>query len=58
MSARILLIEDDEIFRSIISDNLVSEGYRVDAVGDGEAALAHIRNRSGSHSSRPDATWT
>lgn len=43
MSARILLIEDDEIFRSIIADNLVSEGYRVDGVGDGVAALAHIR---------------
>jgi two-component system response regulator MtrA len=43
MSARILLIEDDEIFRTIISDNLTSEGYRVDAVGDGQAALAHMR---------------
>jgi DNA-binding response OmpR family regulator len=44
MSARILLIEDDEIFRTIISDNLTSEGYRVDAVGDGQAALAHLRS--------------
>jgi len=44
MPARILLIEDDEIFRTIISDNLRSEGYRVDAVGDGQAALAHLRS--------------
>ena len=43
MAERILIVEDDPIFRSIIADNLTSEGFRVDAVADGAAALAHVR---------------
>ncbi len=46
MPERILIVEDDPIFRSIIEDNLISEGYRVDAVGDGAAALAYVRSAS------------
>jgi DNA-binding response OmpR family regulator len=46
MAERILIVEDDPIFRSIIEDNLVSEGFRVDAVGDGAAALAYVRSTS------------
>ena len=44
MSERILIVEDDPIFRSIIQDNLVSEGYRVDAVSDGKTALSMVRS--------------
>ena len=46
MSERILIVEDDPIFRSIIEDNLISEGYRVDTAGDGATALAYIRSTS------------
>jgi two-component system alkaline phosphatase synthesis response regulator PhoP len=46
MSERILIVEDDPIFRSIIEDNLASEGYRVDTVADGAGALAYIRSVS------------
>ena len=48
MSERILLVEDDPVFRSVLADNLLYEGYRVDAVADGNAALTHVR------SSKPD----
>src|SRR5215510_2611733 len=44
MSAgRILLIEDDPIFRSTVADNLAFEGYQVEAVADGQGALDHLR---------------
>jgi DNA-binding response OmpR family regulator len=43
MSKRILIVEDDATFRSLVEDNLVFEGYRVDAVADGNAALNHLR---------------
>jgi len=48
MAERILLVEDDPVFRSVLEDNLVYEGYRVDAVADGNAALLHVR------ASKPD----
>ena len=48
MAERILLVEDDPVFRSVLEDNLIFEGYRVDAVADGNAALTHVR------SSKPD----
>ena len=44
MSERILIVEDDPVFRSVIQDNLECEGYRVDAVGDGQSALTHARS--------------
>jgi len=47
-SYRILIVEDDPTFRSVLGDNLLFEGFVVDAVGDGEAAIAHSR------SSQPD----
>ena len=40
MSARILIAEDEEILRINIREALEEAGYRVDDVGDGEAALA------------------
>jgi DNA-binding response OmpR family regulator len=43
MNERILIVEDDPVFRSVVQDNLVCEGYRVDAVGDGQSALAYLR---------------
>ena len=46
MTARILLVEDDPIFRSVVQDNLIFEGYRVDAVGSGRAALERLRTFS------------
>jgi two-component system, OmpR family, response regulator VicR len=44
MTERILVVEDDPVFRSVIEDNLVCEGYRVDAVADGDTALMHARS--------------
>jgi DNA-binding response OmpR family regulator len=46
MAQRILVVEDDPIFRSVIEDNLTSEGYRVDTVADGRAALAYVASAS------------
>ena len=46
MPARILVVEDDPVFRSVVRDNLVFEGYRVDAVADGKTALSHLRTFS------------
>ena len=48
MAERILLVEDDPVFRSVLEDNLLYEGYRVDAVADGNAALIHVK------ASKPD----
>jgi DNA-binding response OmpR family regulator len=39
---RILVVEDDQIFRSILEGNLKFEGYQVQAVGSGQAALAIV----------------
>jgi DNA-binding response OmpR family regulator len=41
--ARILIVEDDPTFRSVVADNLLFEGYEVEAVGDGNTALAYLR---------------
>ena len=46
VAQRILIVEDDPIFRSVIQDNLVSEGYRVDTAADGAAALAYVHTTS------------
>jgi DNA-binding response OmpR family regulator len=39
---RVLVVEDDPIFRSILEGNLTFEGYQVQAVGSGQAALAIV----------------
>jgi len=39
---RVLLAEDDEALRSVIARGLTENGYIVDAVPDGEAALAYL----------------
>src|ERR1700730_47022 len=41
--SRILIVEDDPIFRSTVADNLLMEGYEAEAVGDGKTALIHVR---------------
>jgi two-component system, OmpR family, alkaline phosphatase synthesis response regulator PhoP len=40
---KILLVEDDEDIRELISYNLGKEGYTVTAVGTGEAAIAALK---------------
>ena len=37
---RVLLVEDEAGLRVTLTDRLVSEGYQVDAAGDGEAGLS------------------
>jgi DNA-binding response OmpR family regulator len=39
---RVLVAEDDEALRSVLARGLAENGYVVDAVGDGEAALAYL----------------
>jgi len=41
---RILIAEDDELIRQIISDFLLNEGYVVNAVADGEQAWEALRH--------------
>jgi len=45
VAPRILLVEDEASLVLTLSDRLVAEGYRVDACGDGEAALALAREQ-------------
>ena len=40
---RVLVAEDDEALRSVLERGLKEEGYVVDPVADGEAALRHLR---------------
>jgi len=39
---RVLIAEDDEALRSVLIRGLTENGYVVDAVGDGEAALGYL----------------
>jgi two-component system, OmpR family, response regulator len=39
---RVLIAEDDEALRGVLVRGLEENGYVVDAVGDGEAALAYV----------------
>lgn len=39
----ILIVEDDPSIRSILSEIFLSEGYRVEAVNDGMAAMTSLR---------------
>jgi CheY-like chemotaxis protein len=42
---RILLIDDDELVRRVVTALLMVEGFEVEGVGSGEAALAHLVTR-------------
>ena len=44
MSARILVVEDEQHLAEGIGENLQQEGYAVEIVGDGESALARWRS--------------
>lgn len=48
MSASILVVEDEEAIRTLLTYNLESEGYRVRAVAEGEDVAAMVREE------RPD----
>jgi two-component system OmpR family response regulator len=39
---RLLIAEDDNALRDVLSRALKEGGYVVDGVGDGQAALAHL----------------
>jgi DNA-binding response OmpR family regulator len=40
---RVLVAEDDDPLRSVLERGLREHGYTVDAVGDGDQAVAHLR---------------
>ena len=44
MSARILVVEDEQHLAEGISENLQQEGYAVETVGDGESGLSRWRS--------------
>lgn len=46
MAHRILIVEDDPTLRLVLQDNLRSEGYHVDGVGDGVAAIRALQAMS------------
>lgn len=48
MIAKILIVDDQECIRELLSEQLVSEGYCVATAGDPESASGHLR------SSQPD----
>jgi DNA-binding response OmpR family regulator len=43
VSERILIVEDDPTLRRVLRDNLIFEGYRVEAVSDGKSAISYVR---------------
>ena len=43
MATRILVVEDDPIFRCVVRDNLIFDGYQVDTVADAGTALSRAR---------------
>jgi DNA-binding response OmpR family regulator len=49
MDRTVLLVDDDESLRQVISQYLTQEGYRVVAAGNGADALKHF------YAERPDA---
>lgn len=46
--AKILIVDDQPCVRQLLSEELISEGYRVTTAGDGESVMGHLRF------SRPD----
>lgn len=47
---RILVIDDDDLFRESLSTNLSDAGFSTDSFGEGIAAIRHLEARS-------DADW-
>ncbi len=46
VAERILIVEDDPTLRRVLRDNLIFEGYRVEAVADGKSAINYVRASS------------
>ncbi|MBW1795778.1 MAG: response regulator [Deltaproteobacteria bacterium] len=46
--ANILIVDDQQCIRELLSEELMCEGYRVESVGDAESVTGHLRF------SRPD----
>jgi two-component system alkaline phosphatase synthesis response regulator PhoP len=44
MKKRVLVVEDDANLSAILRENLLFEGFDVDAVGDGKTAVTHARD--------------
>ncbi|MDP9438831.1 MAG: response regulator, partial [Actinomycetota bacterium] len=42
--AKVFLVEDDPAVRDVVEHSLVREGMHTHALGDGEAALEHLRS--------------
>lgn len=40
MKPRVLVVEDEPVLREVLVDNLLHEGLEVEAIGDGQAAIA------------------
>jgi two-component system response regulator ChvI len=45
--SRVVLVDDDELFRESLGQNLVDAGYEVVSFGSGEAALGHLLEKRG-----------
>lgn len=45
-AARVLLVDDDELFRESLARNLMHAGFAVEEAGDGRAALGRLRDGS------------
>mgnify|MGYP001582453939 CR=1 FL=1 len=41
--SRVLIVEDEDFLAQVLTDNLTSEGYKVEVAIDGEEALEKIR---------------
>ncbi|HEY0583614.1 MAG TPA: response regulator transcription factor [Chloroflexota bacterium] len=41
--SRVLVVEDDQILRTVIADALLEDGYTVETAADGQAALESAR---------------
>jgi DNA-binding NtrC family response regulator len=42
----ILYVDDEEILRTLVKDQLMGEGFSVETADDGDTALEHLENRT------------
>lgn len=45
MAKRVLIIDDDPVVRSLLSEYLISRGHQVDVISRSDVAMAHLHNR-------------
>lgn len=50
----VLVIDDDELIRSVIADAVTAEGFLVEQAGDGATASPSARTSTGSTFGRPN----